>query len=147
MVTIYRDEQVNTISINLNISKSIVKQVITEYISYLTDKISSGKPVKFLNICQLRVNGKLEETHETLAYVSSELAEKLNQSNVVVGRILENFEESIIHDLKNGFSYNIRGLVNIKLDCGKVRIKKSSNYHGYDVRVITFGRFKRIMEV
>lgn len=143
MVTLYRDEQVNTISYNLNIPKVLVHEVLTTYINMLSEKISNGEPARFLNICHIRVDGVKETKHETLAYTATELAKKLNQSSVVVGRILENYEESIIEDLKNGYSYNIRGLVNLKMEGGSVNSKKSTKYDGYDIRVMLIGSFKR----
>lgn len=146
MVILYRDEQINTISNNLNIPKVLVKQVITSYIDYLSKMIDEGKPVKFLNICNIRVNGKIDETHETLAYIATELSREINQSSVVVKRILSNFEESIVYDLRHGFSYTIRGLIHLKMEGNTVNCRKSSKYQGQDVRVMMLGGFKRKVE-
>lgn len=146
MVTLYRDEQVNTISYNLNISKTVVRQVITSYAKYLEDKIMGGEPVKFLNICHIRVNSCISDTQETLAYIATELSRKINQSDVLVKRVLETYENLIVEDLSKGFSYNIRGLVNLTVEGNHVYSKKSSKYQGYDVRVMLIGRFKRKVE-
>lgn len=153
METIYRDEQVAQISKRLNISKLCVTEVIKEYVSYLRNKLDAGDTVKFLNVCYLRrKDGDESNLHETLAYTASELSKSLSLSPVVVGRILQEYEETLIKDLRKLNSYSIRGIIRIKLEKNyrgefKVRTKKSTVYNGTDVYVTTIGKFKRRAEV
>ena len=152
METVYKDEQVSQLSRYLNIPKSTVKDVLNTYIQYLKNKLDSGETVKFLNVCYLRVGGKDENNHETLAYISNELGKCLDVSQVVVHRILTTYEEFLIRDLKKLYSYSIRGLIRIRLTKNqygdyKVRTKKSTAYNGKDVYVTTTGYFKRKAEV
>lgn len=152
METIYKEEQIAQICKYLNIPKTTGKSIIDTYVQYLKDKLDSGETIKFLNVCYLRVGGKDESNHETLAYTAHELGNKLGISQVVVHRVLTTYEEFLIKDLRKLYSYSIRGLVRIKLIRNadgdyKVRTKKSTAYNGKDVYVTTTGYFKRRAEV
>ena len=68
MVTLYRDEQVNTLSYNLNIPKSTVRSIITGYVEYVKSCLREGEPCKFLNIVKFRVNGRDEKKHPRIIY-------------------------------------------------------------------------------
>ena len=150
--TVYKDAQISQVSKHLNIPKTTVYQIFTAYVDYLKGKIDKGETVKFLDVCYLRVNGKDEQVHETLAYISHELADSLKLSHVVVYRVLTTYSEFLIRDLKKLNSYSIRGLIRIKLEKNykgeyKVRTKKSTVYNGKDVYVTTTNFFKRKAEV
>ena len=152
MEVVYRDTQIEQIANKLGITKTSVESVWLEYVDRLKSKIAEGKTIKFLNICYLRVNGDEDKTHETLAYISTEIGNKLSISGTVVYRILTTFEELLIKDLQRFYSYSIRGLIRIRLEKNskgdyKVRIKKSTVYNGYDVYVLTLGSFKRKVEM
>ena len=152
---VYKDVQMDQLSKKLGIPKTTVTSVWNEYTQRLSDKIEAGESIKFLNICYLRVNSrelkKGEGYHETLAYISHEIADKLGYSQVVVFRILTSFEEYLILDLQKSYSYSIRGICRIRLERYgggyKVRIKKSTKYNAEDVYVSTIGTFKRKVEV
>lgn len=152
METVYKDTQISQVSNHLNIPKTTVYEIFTTYVDYLKEKIDNGETVKFLDVCYLRVNGKDEQVHETLAYISHELADKLKLSQVVVYRVLTTYSEFLIRDLKKLNSYSIRGLIRIKLERNykgeyKVRTRKSTIYNGKDVYVTTTNFFKRKVEV
>lgn len=152
METIFKDEQVSLISKQLGIPKVQVNKIITTYVHYLRCKLDSGETIKFLNICYLKYEGKDEEVHETLAYVSHEVGEVIGQSQVVVYRVLTTFEETLIKELKKLNSFSVRGLIRIKLEKNykgdyKVRTKKSTVYNNEDIYVTTLGSFKRRVEV
>lgn len=148
---VYREEQVNQLARRLNLTKTMVADILNGYVGYLKDKLSKGETIKFLNVCYLRVDGKDEETHETLAYVSNELGKDLGISQSIVYRVLTTFEEYLISDLKNFYSYCIKGLFRIRLERYgngyKVRTKKSTVYDGLNVTVTTLGSFKRKAEI
>lgn len=151
MDIVFKDDQVNQISKYLKITKITVSNVLTMYVNYLKGKLSEGETVKFLNVCYLRVAGKDESTHETLAYISHELANDLGLSQVIVNRVLTTYEEFLIKDLKRLYKYSIRGLVRIRLERNhkgeyRVRIKKSTVYNGQDIYISTTGYFKRKVE-
>lgn len=148
---IYRDEQVCQIAKKLNIPKSTVTDIWKEYVYYLQERIREGHTVKFLNVCYMVVDKKDDELHETLAYISKEIGDILSVSDSMVYRVLTSFEEYLIHDLRNFYSYCIRGLVRIRLEKFKegtyhVRLSKSKIYNG-NVRVVTLGSFKRKVEL
>lgn len=150
--TVYKDAQISQVSNHLNIPKTTVNQIFSSYVEYLKNKIDNGETVKFLDICYLRVEGKDEQIHETLAYISHELADDLKLSQVLVYRVLTTYGEFLIRDLKKLNSYSIRGLLRIKLEKNykgeyKVRTKKSTVYNGKDVYVTTTNFFKRKAEV
>ena len=153
METIYKDEQVAQISKHLNISKSSVSDVITAYVNYLRGKLDAGDTVKFLNVCYLRRrDGDESNLHETLAYTATEISKSLSLSPVVVARIFQDYEETLIKDLRKLNSYSVRGIIRIKLEKTyrgefKVITKKSTVYNGTDVYVTTTGKFKRKAEV
>lgn len=152
METVYRDEQVSQISSKLGISKKDVTTVLSNYTEYLKGRLNEGKTIKLLNICYIRVDGKDEEMNETLAYISTELGKRVGINPNVVYRVFTSFEELLIRDLRKLYSYNIRGLVSIKLEKNfkdeyKVRIKKSTSYVGNNIYVSTCGSFKRKAEI
>lgn len=152
METVYRDDQVAQISKHLGIPKVTVTNILTSYVNYLKGKLESGETIKFLNVCYLRVGGKDESLHETIAYTSNELGNSLGISGNMVYRVLTTFEEFLIKDLRKLYSYSIRGLIRIKLEKNykgeyKVRTKKSTVYNCEDVYVTTTGYFKRKAEV
>lgn len=148
MVTLYRDEQVNTLSYNLNIPKSTVRTIITGYVEYVKSCLREGEPCKFLNIVKFRVNGKDGRMERTLAYVANEIGMSYKISPVIVQGVLSAYEEFIMEDLKSGFSYNIRGLFTIAMKDKFIDVKKSASLnHPYVVRVSQMGRFKRRMGV
>lgn len=148
---VYREEQVNQLARRLNLTKTVVENILSSYVSYLKGRLSEGKTIKFLNVCYLRVDGKDEETHETLAYVSNELGRDLGVSQSIVYRVLSTFEEYLISDLRNFYSYCIKGLIRIRLEPYgngyKVRTKKSTIYDGINITVTTLGSFKRKAEI
>lgn len=152
METVFKDTQITQISKHLNIPKTVVYSVLTTYINYLKEKIDNGESIKFLNVCYLRVNGKEENTFETLAYISNKIGIIVGQQQPVVYRILSTFEEFLIKDLRKLNSYSIRGLIRIRLEKNylgewKVRTKKSTVYNGLDIYVTTLPSFKRKAEV
>lgn len=152
METIFKDIQVAQISQHLGITKKVVNDVLTGYVLYLREKLEKGETVKFLNVCYLKYGGKGLETHETLAYIASNLAKEMELSSSVVVRVLTTFEDFMIKDLQNLNAYTIRGLIRIKLEKGyngewRVRTKKSTAYNNWDIYVTTLPSFKRKVEV
>ena len=152
METVYKDVQISQVSKHLNIPKVVVRDIFTTYVNYLKDKLSRGETIKFLNVCYLKVGGKDESVHETIAYVANEIGQKLGHSQTTVYRVLMAYEDFLIRDLRKLYSYSIRGLIRIRLEKDyngnyKVRTKKSTAYEGYDIYVTTTGYFKRKVEV
>lgn len=149
--TVFRDDQVSQLSRHLGLSKVSVTKILVSYVNYLKEKIESGCTVKFLNVCYLKVGGQEEPTHETLAYISNELGRQLGYSQTVVNRVLSTYEEFLIRDLRKLYSYNVRGLLKIRLEKYngnyRVRTKKSTVYNGMDLYITTLGGFKRRVEV
>ena len=150
--TIYKDVQLNQIAKRLNVTVNSVKNIWNEYEQYIQDMIFSGYSVKFLNICYFRVDGHPVEYHITLAYVATEIAKRLNISKDVTYRVLLSFEEYLIEDLRNFYSYCIRGILKIwlqKVEDGSYRIRstKSAIYDGYDIRVVILSGFRRKVEI
>lgn len=151
---VFQETFLNQIANRLTIPKSTVKKIWDKYTDYLIKKIDSGESVKFLNICYLRVNtknlSKGEGVFETLAYIAHEVADVIGESQILVYRVLTSFEEYLILDLQNFYSYSIRGIVRIRLEryngYYRVRTKKSTRYNGKDVYVTTIGTFKRKVE-
>lgn len=152
METIFRDAQVTQIANYLGIPKKTVCSVITEYVSYLRNKLENGETVKFLNVCYLRYEGRELQVYETLAYISNNLGKELGLSQTLVYRVLTGFEDFMIKDLQKMNSYTIRGLIRIRLekyiDGGyRVRTKKSTAYNNWDIYVTTLPSFKRRVEM
>lgn len=149
--TVFKDVQITQVAERLGVSKVVVNNIITGYVEYLRSQIGKGYTARFLNICYLVCKRDTDSTFETLAYTATELSKKLNQSPILVQRVLTEYEELLIKDLKNLHPYTVRGLVRIRLEKdykGKfvVRIKKSTAYNTYDVYVSTMGGFKRRVE-
>lgn len=150
--TVYKDVQLSQIAKRLNVTVNSVRNIWNEYEKYIQDTIFSGHSVKFLNICYFRVDGKPVEYHVTLAYVATEIAKRLSISKDVTYRVLLSFEEYLINDLRNFYSYCIRGILKIwlqKVEDGSYRIRssKSTIYDGYDIRVSILPGFRRKVEI
>lgn len=150
---LYRDEQVTQLARRLNLSKSVVEDVLINYVKYLRHRLDDGLTVKFLNVCYIVIEGKQEELHETLAYTASKIADNIGIDRNIAYRVLASFEEYLIRDLRNFYSYNIRGLFTIKLkNLGegygyKLRLKKSCAYKGTDCHITAINSFKRKVEM
>lgn len=149
---IYRDEQVNQLSSNLNLPKTVITGILKEYSCYIKERLMAGYTVKFLNVCYIRVNGESEKEHETLAYVATEIAGRVGVSNDIAYRVLSAFEEYMIRDLRKFYGYCIKGIIRIRLEqtsegVYKVRTKKSTRYNGLPITVTTLGSFRRKAEI
>lgn len=149
---IYRDEQVSQLASNLHLPKTTITGILKEYSCYIKEKLMAGNTVKFLNVCYIRVEGSPEREHETLAYVSTEIARKLGISPDITYRVLSSFEEYMIRDLRKFYGYCIKGIIRIRLEqtsegVYRVRTKKSTRYNGLPITVTTLGSFKRKAEI
>ena len=150
--TVYKLEQISTLARGLNISQASVKTVVDLYLDRLRTKLLNGESVKFLNVCYIVVGGNKSSCYyETLAYISTEISKETNLGKDVVLRILKNFEELIITDVKRFYTYVVRGLVSIKCeeyhnDVFKVRLNKSDCFSNMDIRVMAVPSFKRKVE-
>lgn len=149
---IYRDEQVNQLSSNLNLPKTVITGILKEYSCYIKERLMAGYTVKFLNVCYIRVNGESEKEHETLAYVATEIAGRVGVSNDIAYRVLSAFEEYMIRDLRKFYGYCIKGIIRIRLEqtsegVYRVRTKKSTRYNGLPITVTTLGSFRRKAEI
>lgn len=149
---IYRDDQVNQLSSNLNLPKTTITGILKEYSCYIKERLTAGYTVKFLNVCYIRVNGESEKEHETLAYVATEIGRRVSVSGDVVYRVLSSFEDYMIRDLRKFYGYCIKGIIRIRLEqtsegVYRVRTKKSTRYNGLPITVTTLGSFKRKAEI
>lgn len=153
MDTVFKSEQVYLLSKGLGVTKKDVKLVLDTYVNRLIKKIEDGETVKFLNICYLvnEEKGK-SDYQETLAYVSNEIGEETKLGKELVFRILSDFERAIVRDVRNFYTYTIRGLLNIscceyKEGVYKVRVRKATKYDCRGIRVVTINSFKRKVEL
>ena len=101
MYTVFKDVQVTDLSYKLNLPKTVISTILNTYINYLKDKVLNGDTVKFLNVCYLKVDGSPESMHETLAYVSNEIGNRVGQSQNTVYRVLSTYEELILEDIRS----------------------------------------------
>lgn len=148
---VYKKEQINQIATRLKLTKTDVSSILEGYVNYLKDKLNNGQTVKFLNVCYLIVEEKDCEL-ETVAYISTELSNTLGISKEIVLRVLSSFEEYMINDLRNFYSYCVRGLFSAKLQRVEnekyvLRVKKSVIYNGYPIRVSSTKSFRRKVEL
>ena len=144
----YREKQVDEIARRLNIPKNDVDLVLYNYTMYLQARVNAGQTVKVLNICYLKNSENVaDEKIETLAYISTEIANLSSMGRVTVHRILLLLEELIVKDLGEGLGFAIKGLIRIRAlyENGerKVRIKKSTKYNSKRVTVVTLNAFRR----
>ena len=147
MELVTKSLQIDDIAKKLNIYKTDVEIIISNYISYLQRKVNVGESVKILNICYLNNQGeatKVSRNRETLGYIATELADMLNLGSSTVLRVLNALEDSIIDYILDNKSYTLRGLVRIRIsENGTVSIRKSTRYSGNLMRVTILGSFKR----
>lgn len=153
MDTVYKSEQVYLLSKGIGVSKKDVKTVLDTYVNRLIKKLENGETIKFLNICYLVNEGQGKESYqETLAYVSNEIGKETKLGKELVFRILSDFERAIVRDVRNFYTYTVRGLVNISCceyreGVYKVRVRKSTKYDCSGIRVVTINSFKRKVEL
>lgn len=134
--------QAEKIAERLNISKYFVKPVLVSYIDFILDQIRSGNTVKFLNVCIIRINKNPRENCETRAYIANKLSTK-EVSPVVVARILEEYEQCIVEDLKDGGIYRMQGLCTIGYNNNSLSCRKSTKISGHHIVISFVERFKR----
>ena len=146
--TMFKAEQVDLISRKLNLPKSHVDRILSEYINYLIKGLNEGKTVKFLNVCEIRVAGKDLEVYETLAYVANEIGKRVNETPTTTQWVLNSYEDIIIKELAKLNKVTIVGLLSLKLTKSSdgeyhVRSRKSTVYLGEDVRMSVLPSFRR----
>lgn len=152
MYTVFKNEQIYILSEKLGISQKTVKSVLDNYINRLISKLNVGESVRFLNICYLITSGNKNINYrETLSYVSNEIGKEEGVGKDTVFRVLSELGNLIASDVKNFYSYTIRGLVNVSVEeykagVFKVRLRSSKTLRDKGVRVVSIDSFKRKIE-
>ena len=115
MQKIYKEEQIDVVSRKLNMPRTVVKSIVERYIDMILDELSTGKTVRVLNICYLRVKDEsFECDRKTLAYISSEIGKELSIGGATVLRVLTFLEDQIVSNLQRGNGFTLRGLIRIQ---------------------------------
>lgn len=148
MQKIYKEEQIDVVSRKLNIPRTVVKSIVERYIDMLLDELSTGKTVRVLNICYLRVKDEsFDCDRKTLAYISSEIGKELSIGGATVLRVLTFLEDQIVSNLQRGNGFTLRGLIRIQTaeenGSTRLRIRKATCYNSAPVYVSTLGSFRR----
>lgn len=151
MTPIYKKGQIDTVSSRLNISKQSVKDILNFYQYYVLGKIDGGENVRFLNICYISKGKERPKYSETLAFVAGELAKDLGLSSYTVFRVLLDFSEQIVEDIRKDYYYRVWGIVKVSFeDVGsgvfKLRLKKADSLFCNGYRVHALNTFKRKVE-
>lgn len=154
MLTVYKDEQLILLSERVGLTKKAVKDILDEYINRIHEKVNVGETVKFLGVCYLSANYRSDYTHETLAYVSTEIGEKLSVSGNTVYRVLADYEDMIVSDVGNYYTYVIRGIIKISSEelylngirSFKLRLNTSGALRDKGYRVFALNSFRRKVE-
>lgn len=148
MQKIYKEEQIDVVSRKLNMPRTVVKSIVERYIDMLLDELSTGKTVRVLNICYLRVKDEsFDCDRKTLAYISSEIGKELSIGGATVLRVLTFLEDQIVSNLQKGNGFTLRGLIRIQTaeenGSTRLRIRKATCYNSAPVYVSTLGSFRR----
>lgn len=154
MVINYRKSQTERIASKLNLAKIDVDTILKLYYSYLIGDLFKGKTVKVLNICYLhnqsegKVTTNRVESRETLAYIAKEISDFSGFGTETIKGVLNSLEDDIVEGICQGEAFAIKGLVRIRCivdESGqrRVRIKKSTNYNGLPISVVTLNSFRR----
>lgn len=148
MQKIYKEEQIDVVSRKLNMPRTVVKSIVERYIDMLLDELSTGKTVRVLNICYLRVKDEsFDCDRKTLAYISSEIGKELSIGGATVLRVLTFLEDQIVSNLQRGNGFTLRGLIRIQTaeenGSTRLRIRKATCYNSAPVYVSTLGSFRR----
>lgn len=148
MQKIYKEEQIDVVSRKLNMPRTVVKGIVERYIDMLLDELSTGKTVRVLNICYLRVKDEgFDCDRKTLAYISSEIGKELSIGGATVLRVLTFLEDQIVTNLQRGNGFTLRGLIRIQTakenGSTRLRIRKATCYNSAPVYVSTLGSFRR----
>ena len=146
MQKIYKEEQIDVVSRKLNMPRTVVKSIVERYIDMLLDELSTGKTVRVLNICYLRVKDEsFDCDRKTLAYISSEIGKELSIGGATVLRVLTFLEDQIVSNLQRGNGFTLRGLIRIQTaeenGSTRLRIRKATCYNSSPVYVSPVGRF------
>lgn len=148
MQKIYKEEQIDVVSRKLNMPRTVVKSIVERYIDMLLDELSTGKTVRVLNICYLRVKDEsFDCDRKTLAYISSDIGKELSIGGATVLRVLTFLEDQIVSNLQRGNGFTLRGLIRIQTaeenGSTRLRIRKATCYNSAPVYVSTLGSFRR----
>lgn len=148
MQKVYKEEQIDIVARKLSLSRVAVKSIVERYVDMLVDELLSGKTIKILNICYLRVKtDDADNERKTLAYISTEIGRELSIGGATVLRVLSFFEDQIVSDLQRGNGFTLRGLIRIQTteenDSTRLRIRKATCFNSAPIYVSTLGSFRR----
>lgn len=102
------------ISHELNIQKTVVNEVITEYIKYCKELLANGEPVDFYGLVSITPEVVNTNYYKTNAYICRVVASRLALTYYTVYNIISLYFRDSIEGLKKGQVVEIRSLVTIK---------------------------------
>jgi hypothetical protein len=141
--TVYKLDQVYRISKDLKVTQRDVKAILDTYFNLLRYQLENGKSVKVLSICHLISEFDNDESFNTLAFISTEIASVLKLGKHTVFGVLNYLNELIIDDLRKSKAYVLYGLIRVELTYESVTVLKSKVYQNMGIRVYTSNSFKR----
>ena len=148
---LFAKDQIDYLSKKVNLTKENVEYILACYVNYLKRKIMNGESVKFLNICCfMNRDNKSLSGYETLAYTASEITNQywLKVGSNIIYRVLKEFENYILLELKKGNGFSIRYLMRLRVDGDDekhVVCRKSAIYTGMNVYVWGTWYFNRLL--
>lgn len=102
--------RVYTIANQYNVEQNKVHQIINSYITYCKDSLLSGHRVEIFGLITLMPNILVSDSNMTLAYECSKLDVCSTVSSYTVYCIVNEYINSLIEDVTNGKSVELRGL-------------------------------------
>lgn len=104
MNTIYRTELVDQVSKMAGVSFAKSKEIIISYVDFVKEEVSSGKPLNFLKVCNIRPQKTSLDFTDSKRYVP--LQRQINQVAKQFGLPVSEVE-SVLQGLNGVLSYEV----------------------------------------
>lgn len=122
-MSITKNQQIEMLSEELGLHKSLVAETINDYLGYLKFRIRNEEPAPFLGIVEIRKTGTSYKWTETLAYQVGELLRGRGRGESffdVAYRILIGYRDLLVRELIKGNRVVVVGLLSMEQRDGRL---------------------------
>ena len=107
--------KVENLAKQFNIPKSMVRDIISEYVAYCKKLIKHGIRVDFVGLVAIEPSTEQGTYSITNAYICHKIADALSLTLNTVQTVVQTYLDGIVEEIMNERCAEIRGLVTIKV--------------------------------
>lgn len=105
--------RVKEISVENNIASTVVNKIINSYIKLLRSELVSGRIIDVFGLVRVEPDYIVSDYIGTLSYYARIVSNDTSVSFYTVKKVIEGYIDSMRHDLIDGLSVSIRGIVSL----------------------------------